>query len=73
MTTDPNSAPTSPPAAYTPPPSADLTDAQLVDRHGDHSKWSIALWRQEIRSQTTALDYIDWRADKLWGAARDQH
>jgi hypothetical protein len=48
-----------------------MTDDELKKRHGDHAQWSIQKWRGEVQSGETELEYIDWRADKLWCAAMD--
>lgn len=46
-----------------------MDDLQLCERHGDHPKWSIKRWRDAIENGETDLEYIDWRADRLWCAA----
>ena len=40
--------------------------AQIEREHGNHPVWSIALWKAESASGLTHLDYVDWRADKLF-------
>lgn len=50
-----------------------MTDAELEARHGDHSKWSIRRWRAGTQAGATSLEYIDWRADKLWCEATDRN
>lgn len=43
-----------------------MTNSEIKELHGDHKKWSIKLWRAERAAGKTSLDYIDWRADKLF-------
>lgn len=47
-----------------------VTDEQIAAEHGDSQKWPIKLWRQECASGETDLEYIDWRADKLFCSMR---
>lgn len=43
-----------------------MRNSEIRKIHGDHKRWSIKLWREEIDQGKTELDYIDWRADKKW-------
>lgn len=44
----------------------DQSDADIAEVCGDHDRYSIKLWREELASGETSLHYADWRADKLW-------
>lgn len=39
---------------------------ELARLHGDHPKHSISKWRGEVQRGATDMEYIDWRADRLW-------
>lgn len=43
-----------------------LDDQEIERKHGDDRKHPIATWRGEFNAGNTALDYIDWRADRKY-------
>lgn len=39
---------------------------ELERLHGDNSIHSIALWQKQRNENRTQLEYVDWRADRLY-------